>query len=87
MIELGRAAVDRPWLGVGALGLLAHTTDVERDQFLRERQISLGILIGSSLLAIAWSFFSPRQALLALALNVAAPAVSRWIGPPGPTKA
>ena len=74
-------------LGVGALGLLAHTTDVERDQFLRERQVSLAILIGSSLLAIAWSFFSPRQALLSLALNVAAPAVSRWIGPPGPTKA
>jgi len=74
-------------LGVGALGLLAHTTGVERDQFLRERQVSLAILIGSSLLAIAWSFISPRNALLALALNAAAPAVSRWIGPPGPAKA
>ncbi len=74
-------------LGIGAFGLLAHTTEVERDQFLRDRQISLAILIGSSLLAIAWSFFNPRQALLALALNVAAPAMSRWIGPPGPAKA
>jgi uncharacterized membrane protein len=74
-------------LGVGALGLLAHTTEIERDQFLRERQVSLAILIGSSLLAIAWSFISPRSALLALALNAAAPAVSRWIGPPGAAKA
>ena len=74
-------------LGVGALGLLAHTTGIERDQFLRERQVSLAILIGSSVLAIAGSFISPRNALLALALNAAAPAVSRWIGPPGPAKA
>jgi uncharacterized membrane protein len=70
-----------------ACGLLAHTTAVERDQFLRERQVSLAILIGSALLAIAWSFFSPRYALLALALNAAAPAVSRLIGPPGTAKA
>jgi uncharacterized membrane protein len=74
-------------LGVAAYGLLVHTTEVERDQFLRERQVSLAILIGSALLAIAWSFFSPRYALLVLALNAAAPAVSRFIGPPGTAKA
>jgi uncharacterized membrane protein len=70
-------------LGVASLGLLAHTPHLEHDAFLRDRQISLAVLIGSSLLAIAWSFVNPRQALLALALNVVSPALSRWIGPAG----
>jgi TMEM175 potassium channel family protein len=74
-------------LGVAAFGLLASTEEVERDELLRGRQISLAILIGSSLLAIAWSFVNPRQALMALALNVAAPAVTRWIGPTSAAKA
>jgi uncharacterized membrane protein len=74
-------------LGVAAWGLLVHTAEVARDQFLRERQVSLAILIGSALLAIAWSFVSPRYAVLALVLNAAAPAVSRLIGPPGTAKA
>jgi uncharacterized membrane protein len=68
-------------LGVTAFGLLAHTPQVERDEFLRDRQVSLAILIATSLLAIAWSFVSPRQSLLVLALNVVSPAVSRWIPP------
>jgi hypothetical protein len=74
-------------LGVTAFGLLAHTPQVERDEFLRDRQVSLAILIATSLLAIAWSFFNPRQALLVLTLNVLSPAVSRWIGPAGAAKA
>jgi len=73
-------------LGVSAFGLLAVTPQVERDEFLRDRQLSLAVLIASSLLAIAWSFVNPRQAPLALAMNVAAPAVSRWLGPPGAAK-
>jgi uncharacterized membrane protein len=65
-------------LGVASFGLLHETPHVERNQWLRNRQVSLSILIGSSLLAVGWSFVNPRQALLALVLNVFAPFVSRW---------
>jgi uncharacterized membrane protein len=69
-------------LGVASIALLHHTPHVERDEWLRDRQVSLAVLIGSSLLAIAWSFVNPRQALLALALNALSPFIGRWIGPP-----
>jgi uncharacterized membrane protein len=58
--------------------LLALTPSFERRDHLRERQISLGVLIVSSVLAIAWSFVSPAQALWLLALNYASPLLSRW---------
>jgi len=57
--------------------LIALAPDVEHDHRLRERIASLVLLIVSSVLAIAWSFFSPRQALWAFALNLAAPAFAR----------
>jgi TMEM175 potassium channel family protein len=69
-------------VGIAAFGLLHHTPDIERDEFLRDRRISLAILVGSSLLAIGWSFISPRYSLLALTLNVLPPFISRWTGPP-----
>ena len=61
-----------------AFRLMALTPQIEEDDLLRERRVSLTLLIVSSLLAIAWSFVSPRQALWALALNLAAPAIARW---------
>jgi TMEM175 potassium channel family protein len=61
-----------------AFRLLALTPDLEQGDHLRDRQISLTILIVSSLLAVAWSFVSPPQALLAFVLNLAAPAIGRW---------
>jgi len=48
---------------------------------LREHQVSLCVLIGSSLLAIAWSFVSPRQALLAFVLNGFSQVVARLLFP------
>jgi hypothetical protein len=60
--------------------LLALTPSFERRDHLRERQISLVVLITSSVLAIAWSFVSPSQALWLLALNYASPMISRLIG-------
>jgi len=57
--------------------LLALTPAIERADHLRDRQASLCLLIASSILAIAWSFFSPRLALWALVLNVASPAIGR----------
>jgi uncharacterized membrane protein len=68
-------------IGVVSFALLRHTPQIEKDELLRDRQVSLVILIGTSLLAIAWSFINPRQALLALAFNVLSPVVSRWIEP------
>lgn len=73
-------------IGVAAYGLLAATPAVERNDRLRERQVSLAILVASSLLAVAWSLVNPRLSLLALTLNLAAPAVSRWLGPAGAAK-
>ncbi len=66
-------------IGIVSFALLHHTPQIEKDRFLRNRQVSLAFLIGSSLLAIAWSFVNPRQAPFALALNVLAPATSRWV--------
>jgi uncharacterized membrane protein len=68
-------------LGLTAFALLMSTPDVEHDAFLRDRQVSLAILVATSLGAIAWSFVNPRQAPLVLALNVLAPVVSRRVRP------
>jgi uncharacterized membrane protein len=59
--------------------LLALTPSFERRDHLRERQISLGVLIATSILAIGWSFVSPAQALWFLALNYASPLISQWM--------
>jgi uncharacterized membrane protein len=61
-----------------AFRLMALTPEIERGDHLRDRQLSLMLLIVSSVLAIGWSFVSARQALWALALNLAAPVIMRW---------
>jgi len=58
-----------------AFRLLA-LTELELGDHRRDRQTSLGVLGLSSLLAIAWSFYSPRDALWAYLLNAAAPAIA-----------
>ncbi len=68
-------------IGIVSFALLHHTPQIEKDRFLRDRQVSLAFLIGTSLLAIAWSFVNPRYALVALALNALAPMTSRWLEP------
>jgi uncharacterized membrane protein len=59
-----------------AFRLLA-LTELEPGDHRRDRQTSLVVLAVSSLLAIGWSFFSPRDALWAYLLNAAAPAIAR----------
>ena len=86
-IVVGRFVAFAPaiWLYAGntilisavSFRLLALTPSFERADHLRERQISLGLLIISSVIAIGWSFVSPKDALWALALNFAAPVISR----------
>jgi hypothetical protein len=49
-----------------------------QDPYLRDRQISQGVLVLSALLAIVWSFSDPSQALYALALNALSPLLARW---------
>jgi uncharacterized membrane protein len=61
-----------------AFRLMALTPGIEPGDHLRDRQLSLMLLIVSSVLAIGWSFVSARQALWALALNLAAPVIMRW---------
>ena len=57
---------------------LLSLTQVEPGDHRSDRQISLAVLAASSMLAIGWSFVSPRDALWAYLLNAAAPAISRW---------
>jgi uncharacterized membrane protein len=68
-------------IGIISFALLRHTPQIEKDKFLHDRQVSLAVLTGSSLLAVAWSFVNPSQALWALALNAFAPFISRRIEP------
>jgi uncharacterized membrane protein len=89
-IVVGRFASFAPsiWLYAGntilisvvSFRLLALTPSFERRDHLRDRQISLGLLIISSVIAIGWSFVNPHDALWALALNIAAPMISRRMG-------
>src|SRR5262245_17760729 len=57
---------------------LLTLTDVEPGDHRRDRETSLAVLAASSVLAIVWSFYSPRDALWAYLLNATAPAVARW---------
>ena len=60
--------------------LLALTPSFERVDHLRDRKISLAVLMISSALAIGWSFVDPSQALWAFALNGAALPLGHWVG-------
>jgi uncharacterized membrane protein len=60
--------------------MLALTPSFESADHLRERKVSLGLLMLSSVLAIAWSFVSPGQALWLMVLNASGPTISRWTG-------
>ena len=89
-IVVGRFASFAPaiWLYAGntilisavSFQLLALTPSIERTDHLRDRQVALGLLIASSLLAIAWSFVGPGQALWAMAINLAAPVLAQRLG-------
>jgi uncharacterized membrane protein len=57
--------------------LIALAPEIEHGHPLRDRTAALILLIVSSVLAVAGSFVSPRQALWAFALNVAAPWLAR----------
>jgi len=89
-IVVGRFAHFAPaiWLYAGhtlaialvGMRLVAITPHLEQGDHLRFRQFSAVVLIVSSCLAIAVSFVSPRLALWALALNLAAPVMRVWFG-------
>lgn len=64
-------------ISVIGLRLLALAPRVERSDLL-DHQVSLILMILSSVLAISWSFVNPSQALWALVLNFAAPAIKGW---------
>ncbi len=88
-IVVGRFAEFAPaiWLYAGntilisivSFRLMALTPSFERRDHLHERQISLAMLIATSLLVVGWSFVSPAQSLWLFALNYASPLINRWI--------
>jgi uncharacterized membrane protein len=61
-----------------AFRLMSLTPNIEPGDHLRDRQMSLVLLILSSVFAVGWSFVSARQSVWALALNLAAPVIARW---------
>ena len=65
-------------ISVVSFRLMALTPGIEPGDHLRDRRVSLVLLIASSVLAIGWSFVSASQALWALMLNFAAPAIAHW---------
>ena len=96
-IVVGRFASFAPaiWLYAGHTLLIALvgfriiqiTPHLERDEHLRDRQMSTFLLVVSSLLAIAISFFYPRLAMWALALNFAGPLLKKaWFGEEAPAR-
>ena len=58
--------------------LVRITPHLEQGDHLRERQISVLLLVVASLLAIAVSFVSPHTALFAFCLAFAGPLLRRW---------
>ena len=91
-IVVGRYASLAPaiWIYAGHILLIALVgmrmtllmPDLEKSAHLRRWQLSTIVLIVSSLLAIVLSFVNPRIALWALALNLLAPLMRRWITDP-----
>jgi uncharacterized membrane protein len=67
-------------VSIVGLRLTSLTPGLEPGDHLRHRQISVLLLIASSLLAIAVSFASPGLALWGFALNFAAPLLRKWRG-------
>jgi len=65
-----------------AFRLMALTPEIEEGDHLRDRRMSLVLLMVSSALAIAWSFVDARQALWALVINFATPVMARWTRKP-----
>ena len=87
-IIVGRFAHHAPaiWLYAGhtlliaavGLRLILITPHLEEGVHLERRQMSVVLLIVSSLVAIAISFVDPRWALWAFMLNFAGPIIRRW---------
>jgi uncharacterized membrane protein len=83
---VGRFVMFAPaiWLYAGNTLLIAAVafrllalTELQAGDHRRGRQTTLAVLALSSILAIAWSFYSPRVALWMYLLNAGAPAVAR----------
>jgi len=75
------------WLYAGNTALIAvasygmlRESPVEHGALVRDRQISLALLLVSSLLAMGWSLVTPRSALLPFVINAAGPALGRMFG-------
>jgi uncharacterized membrane protein len=64
-------------IGLLSFALLRHTPGLTDKPARRDREVAQAMLVGSALIAIGWSFVDPRQALLALALNLLSPALIR----------
>jgi len=96
-IVVGRYASLAPaiWLYAGNTALIAITAwrlleltpEVEDERHRRERRFSLLVLLVSALACIGWSFVNSAEALLALLLNFAPPALIRWARKAPPSSA
>jgi len=64
-------------IAIAAWRMLVLTPEVENQHRVHRRQVSMIVLLASSVLCIAWSFVDPRHALWAFLLNLAAPTLTR----------
>jgi uncharacterized membrane protein len=64
-------------LGIVSFAMMANIPDLVPGPELRDRRLSLAVLIASSLLMVVVSLFDPRYALWAFTLNLAAPLLGR----------
>lgn len=71
-------AANMAGLAGGGLRLMALSPDPLRDEHWLDRQVSLVILLISSLLTVALSFVIPTEALWAMLLNAGASPVVHW---------
>lgn len=65
-------------LAIAGLRLMALSANPLRDEHWQDCNVSLGILLASSLLTLALSFVIPTEALWALLINVAASPIAHW---------
>ncbi len=68
-------------IAVASWRMAQLTPNIDDPQQLKVRQVSMAVLLLSSVVCAGFSLIDPRQAIWAFTLNLAAPLVARWMQP------
>ncbi len=66
-------------IAVASWRMAQLTPNIDDPRQLHVRQVSMAVLLLSSVVCVGLSLIDPRQAIWAFALNLAAPLVARWM--------